>query len=498
MKLFDVTQTREIDKATITAQGISSYTLMERAGKEVFLWIKGEFADKETVFHVFCGPGNNGGDGLVVARLLHTDGYTVIVNTLGVAEQGSEDFKLALENAVNTGITLNEGKEISSFGKGRAVVIDALFGIGLNRELNEETKNIITKINDSSAFVLSIDMPSGMYMDKKTSVAVRADVVLTFQYPKLPFFLPSNYGFVEEVVTLPIGLDKEVLRLTESHYYYIDSDEASYRYRPVPTYAHKGTQGHALIIGGSYGKGGATMLACRAALQAGCGLVTGYVPKCCYHTMQASLPEAMVITDGENCINSISFGLQPQAIAVGMGLGQEQNTHDAFHEFLKINSTPLVIDADGLNILSQNKYWLDLLPEHTILTPHPKELERLIGSWQDDFEKLAMMKAFSTKHKAVLVAKDARTMTVYGEDAYINSTGNAALATGGSGDVLTGIITGLLAQGYNPVDAAVFGVYIHGLTADIAVSKTGKQSFIASTITEYLGSAFLKIEGHIV
>jgi hydroxyethylthiazole kinase-like uncharacterized protein yjeF len=496
MKIFDAQQTREADKTTITNQGITSLDLMERAAKEAFLWFKKTFPDKETVFHVFCGQGNNGGDGLVIARLLHLDGYTVFINIIASAGNPTDDFTASLQKLQDTGVEYNKEAEISSFGKGKAVVIDAIFGIGLTRGLDQECIDYINLINSSKAFVVSIDVPSGIFMDKPTSCAVMADVVITFQYPKLPFFLPSNYKYVDKAEVLNIGLDTAYLTAAPSQNFYIDIDEASLRYRPVDEYAHKGTQGHALIIGGSYGKIGAVVLSAKAALKAGCGLVTAFIPECGYTVMQTAFPEAMVLTGGSNHIEQISFSLEPKAIALGMGIGQHEETQQALYDFLLTNKVPLVIDADALNILAQHKDWLQLLPEHTILTPHPKELQRLIGQWQDDFEKLEMMKAFSSKHKIVLVAKDARTITVYMDGIYINSTGNSALATSGSGDVLAGIITGLLAQGYNPVDAAIFGVYLHGLTADIAVKETGKQAFTASTIPEYLGKAYLHIERH--
>lgn len=494
MKIFNTQQTREADKTTIIKQGITSFNLMERAATEVFFRLKKMFPDKETVFHVFCGQGNNGGDGLVVARLLHGDGHMVFVNIIRSAGSPSDDFNKALKKIEEAGIEYNKEAEISSFGKGKAVVIDAIFGIGLTRELNRECIDYIELINKSDACVVSIDMPSGMFMDKPTPLAVMADVVLTFQYPKLPFFLPSNYKYLNKTEVINIGLDDDFLITTVSSCYYIDADEATARYMPVGEYAHKGTQGHVLVIGGSYGKIGAVTLAAKAALKSGCGLVTAYVPACGYNVVQTAFPEAMVITEGDKYIKNISFGFKPQAIAIGMGIGQEEETKRAVYEFLRSNSAPLVIDADALNILSQHKDWLQMLPPQTILTPHPKELQRLIGRWDDDFEKLEMMKAFSTNHNVILVAKDARTLTVYGDAIYINATGNPALATGGSGDVLAGIITGLLAQGYNAPDAAIFGVYLHGLTADIAVHDMGKQAFTASAIVDYMGKAFLHIE----
>jgi hydroxyethylthiazole kinase-like uncharacterized protein yjeF len=266
-------------------------------------------------------------------------------------------------------------------------------------------------------------------------------------------------------------------------------------YKPVNPTTHKGIQGHAVIIGGSYGKIGAAVLASKSCLKTGCGLVTAFVPKCGYQILQISIPEVMVVTDeNENFITNISFSAEPQAIGVGPGIGQDKETQEAFFNFLKTTNKPLVLDADALNILSLNKSWLELLPENTILTPHPKELERLIGNWESDTEKFENSIAFSEKYKVIIVMKGAPTFIINQSKIYQNTTGNAALATAGSGDVLTGIITSLLAQNYLPDQAARLGVYIHGLTADIALAKTGYQSFIASNIIKNLGKAFLSLE----
>lgn len=275
---------------------------------------------------------------------------------------------------------------------------------------------------------------------------------------------------------------------------FITKSEILKRYKPIDSKAHKGTQGHALIIAGSYGKMGAAVLASMACLKSGCGLVTAFVPKCGYEILQISNPEVMTLTDvQEKFISIITFDIKPQSIAVGPGLGQETETQKAVLDFLKSNSVPLVIDADALNILSINKEWLALLQPKTILTPHPKELERLIGKWNSEEEKFSKTIAFSKQYNVVIVMKGAPTHIIEGNTIYQNTTGNAALATAGSGDVLTGIITGLLAQSYEPINAAILGVYLHGLTADIALPETGTQTFIASDIIKYLGKSFLSI-----
>jgi len=267
------------------------------------------------------------------------------------------------------------------------------------------------------------------------------------------------------------------------------------RYKPIDAHTHKGIQGHALLIGGSYGKIGAIVLSSKACLKTGCGLVTVFIPRCGYDIIQTANPEVMALTDiQEKYISKIEFDFMPNAIGIGSGMGQELETQNALHEFLTNDKTPLVIDADALNILSQNKEWISLLPDKTILTPHPKELERLIGKWNSNGEKLEKTIAFSKLYHLIIVMKGSPTFIIDGEMIYENTTGNAALATAGTGDVLTGMITSLLAQSYKPIDAAILGVYLHGLTADIALPETGYQSFIASDIIANIGKAYLSLE----
>lgn len=275
----------------------------------------------------------------------------------------------------------------------------------------------------------------------------------------------------------------------------VDKKEILKFYKEIAIDTHKGIQGHALIIGGSYGKIGAVCLSSKAALKTGCGLVTVYVPKCGYEIVQIAIPEVMVLTDEKKkYISNISFDFKPNAIGIGPGIGQRELTQKSFLKFLKTNKTPLVIDADALNILSQNKSWFLLFQSKTILTPHPKELERLIGEWISEEEKFEKSISFSLQYNVIIVMKGAPTHIIDGETIYKNTTGNPALATAGSGDVLTGIITSLLAQSYQPIEAAILGVYLHGLTANIALPKTGFQSFIASDIIDNIGKAFLSLE----
>lgn len=275
----------------------------------------------------------------------------------------------------------------------------------------------------------------------------------------------------------------------------IDKEIALRHFRPIEKFAHKGSQGHALILGGSYGKIGSVCLSAKACLKSGAGLVTAYIPKCGYTIVQTAVPEVMVITDDyQDFITSVDHDLNLQAIGLGMGMGTQPETHQALFLFLNMNTVPLVIDADALNILSLNREWLELLPKQTVLTPHKKELVRLIGEWQSEEEMIIKVQELSNAHDIIFVIKGAPTLIVYKDQVYQNTTGNQALATAGSGDVLTGIITGLLAQHHAPLDAALVGVYLHGLTANLAVEEIGFNSFIASDIIKGLGKAFLSLQ----
>ncbi|WP_243472192.1 NAD(P)H-hydrate dehydratase [Winogradskyella sp. MH6] len=502
MKLFSKEQIYEGDKLTTERQNISSTDLMERAGTQIFNWIHMRMQGAQVPIHVFCGIGNNGGDGLVLARHLITHGYNVVTYIVNCSDKRSKDFLINYDRIKN--VTKDWPKMLSCSGDfsevtidERDIIVDAVFGIGLNRQPNEWVQELFQKWRASKAFTLSIDIPSGLYTDRAIedeNAVVHANYTLSFQSPKLIFFLPETSKFTVQWEVLDIGIDRDYLMQTEAEAELISKHEVLPLYKPREKFSHKGDFGHALIVGGSYGKIGAVNLASRAALSSGAGLVTAFIPKCGYHSMQTSFPESMVITDkDEEYISDISFTIEPNSIGLGVGLGTEDKTVKAIEAFLETNKVPLVIDADGLNILSKKKTLLKLLPEQTVLTPHPKELERLVGEWSDDFDKLKKVKAFSKKYKTIVVIKGANTITVFGDKLYINTTGNPGMATAGTGDILTGIITGLIAQGYEPLAATIFGVYLHGKSADISLEDYGYQSLIASHIIETLGEAYIDL-----
>tara|TARA_R110000751_G_scaffold239939_3_gene340613 strand:+ start:1181 stop:2737 length:1557 start_codon:yes stop_codon:yes gene_type:complete len=500
MKIFSKEQIYEGDQLTSKKQNITSTELMERAGIQIFNWLHIRMQGAQVPIHVFCGIGNNGGDGLVVARHLITHGYNVKTYVVNCSDKRTKDFLINYDLIKQTTKKWPDmlacETDFPEIHKDD-IIVDAVFGIGLNRPINDWVKSLFVHFKKSGAFTLAIDVPSGVYTDKAVedeNGVVWANYTLSFQSPKLIFFLPETAKFSIEWEVLDIGIDRAFLITTETESELIGKNEVLPIYKPREKFAHKGDFGHSLIIGGSYGKMGSALLSSRAALSIGAGLVTSFIPKIGYQIMQTAFPEGMVITDdNETMISDIKFDIDPTVIGLGIGMGTSAETASALEKFLKTNKKPLVIDADGLNIMSKKKALLKLLPEMSVLTPHPKELERLIGKWKDDFEKLKKSKAFSKKYNVVLVIKGANTITVYNEKLYVNTTGNPGMATAGTGDVLTGVITGLISQGYDALGAAVFGVYLHGKAADLAIEDLGYQSLIASYIIEALGEAYIDL-----
>ncbi|WP_310991962.1 NAD(P)H-hydrate dehydratase [Aequorivita marina] len=501
MRIFSPEQLYQADKMSIKKQGITSEALMERAGTQVFNWLHQRLKHSQVPIRIFCGIGNNGGDGLVLARLLIQQAYNVTVYVVNFSDERSDNFldnyqKLKSITKIEDRILMKGEHDFPSIDKDD-IIVDAIFGIGLNRAPEGWTKKLIQFLNKSEAFKLAIDIPSGLFANapiKDEASVVKADHTLTFQVPKLAFMLPETANFVSKFEVLDIGLDPEFLNKAEPLAQLISKPEAQRFYIPRKKFDHKGTYGHALIVAGSYGKIGAAVLSTTAAFKIGAGMVTSFIPKCGYTILQTAIPEAMIITDKqEEVISAVTLNFKPAAIAVGMGIGKGKNTVKALENLFEISQTPFVIDADALNIISENKELLELLPKNAILTPHPGELERLIGKWKNDYDKLEKVKEFSKKYEVVVVIKGAYSITVFGDQLYINTTGNPGMATAGSGDVLSGILCGLLSQGYDPLLASVFGVYMHGRSGDIAAGQMGYEPVIASDIIDNLPKAYLDL-----
>ncbi|GLB52372.1 bifunctional NAD(P)H-hydrate repair enzyme [Neptunitalea chrysea] len=499
MKILNAKQLKEADDFTIKKQNITSVELMERAASQIFEWIHSRLQNAPVTIHIFCGVGNNGGDGLALARLLLKENYSVHVYIINFSTKRSTDFLVNYDRLKKMNVwpqVLNKEDELPAILK-EDIVIDAIFGQGLNRPPVNWVATIIKGINNSNAFVVAVDIPSGLYMEavpEDKNAVINTNYTLSLQLPKLPFFLPDTGVFTNDWEILDIGLDETFIQEISSDIYLIGKAEVINMYKPREKFSHKNTYGHVLVVGGSYGKIGAAMLSSEAALNSGAGLVTSYVPKCGYQIFQTALPEIMVLTCmHEEYISEIKYDIKPSVVALGMGLNIKPVTVKAFRSFLENIETPLVIDADGLNILAKEKDLIGKLAPKTILTPHPGELKRLIGEWKDDFEKIDKVKAFSKANDLIVVVKGAYTITVYHNEMYINTTGNPGMATAGSGDVLTGIIAGLVAQGYPPLNATIFGVYLHGKAGDLSVEKNSYQALTATEIIDYIGDAYLNL-----
>ena len=492
LKILTSAKTKDLDAYTIKHEPISSIALMERACQAFITWFT-QNVDAPKKIGVICGTGNNGGDGLAIARLLSELNYTVIVWIVRGEAPVSVDFKINLER-INEKVEVIDIKTTSDpklFSE-CDVLIDAIFGSGLSRPVTGIYEQVINCINISKAIKISVDVPSGLFTDHHTvGNSIKADHTISFQLPKLAFLMPENYKYVGDWKVVDIGLSNTFFKEAISPYFYITNNSVKEKLKKRTKFDHKGTFGHALLIAGSFGKMGACILSAKACLRAGVGLLTVHVPKSGYTIIQTSVPEAMASVDEhELFFSNVNEVNQYSSIGIGPGLGQSKETVDAFHKILK-HGRPLIIDADGLNIIALNSEFVELIPKGSILTPHPKEFERLVGKWQNDFERLDMQIRFSIKTKCVVILKGAHSSIATPDgEVYFNSTGNPGMATGGSGDVLTGILTGLLAQGYCAKDAAIVGVYVHGLAGDLAAVEKSQNSLIASDLIDFLPAAF--------
>jgi hydroxyethylthiazole kinase-like uncharacterized protein yjeF len=488
MKILTADQTRQADQATIQAEGIRSDELMERAATALSTWLMERVELEEPgEIHVFCGPGNNGGDGLVVARHLHEAGYAVRVWLLA-ASTYSPDFTTNRQRLpAELPCTELNPQKLPRLPP-HTIVLDALFGTGLHRPLEGDAENVVRHLNKAQARIIAIDVPSGLFADAPQptdSAVVQARHTISFELPKLAFLLPQNAPFVGQWHVLPIGLSSEFIHSIPVDNYYVEAVFLAGRLPQRSQFSHKGTFGHALLLAGSRGKIGAAVLASRACLHGGVGLLTVRVPA-----------EAMALTDPATDFVTELPDLKPYAaIGIGPGLGQESATREVLEQLLRTARVPLVIDADALNLLGANRELLDLLPPDTLLTPHPKEFERLTEPARDDYHRLELLRDFARQRRCYCVLKGAHTALAAPDGTlYFNSTGNPGMATGGSGDVLTGLLLALRAdQRLSPLDAALLGLYAHGRAGDLAAEETGQAGLIAGDIARFIGPALHKL-----
>ncbi len=500
MKLFRSDQIKQIDAYTIQMEPVDSIDLMERAAGQLLRWYIAHFDRARRVF-VFAGPGNNGGDGLALARLLETHRYECTLYYVNFTEKRSDDWnknmiRLKSESGVGVNNLITSG-QFPAVSKDD-IIIDAIFGSGLARPVEGLAGEIIKLINQAESTVISIDIPSGLFGEDNTSnsyeFVISANYTLSFQFPKIACMFAENADFFGEWYILQIGLSMNAIRNIDSHFTYSDKSVVAPLLKKRKKFDHKGIYGHGLLISGSLGKIGSAVLGSTAALRTGIGLLTCHVPGCGVVIVQSSINEAMVEIDKDEKYFTDSGDTDIyDAIGIGPGIGTQSETQNGLLRLLKSCNKPLVIDADGLNILSLNKGWYSHL-KGSILTPHPGEFERLAGKSDNSYIRLNKQIEFSGKHNCVVVLKGAHTSVTTPEGkVYFNSTGNPGMATAGSGDVLTGIILSLLSQGYNAENAAVLGVYLHGLAGDLAAEKTSYESIIASDIINFIGAAFNKI-----
>jgi len=498
-KILTSVNMRGWDAYTIANEPIASIELMERAAGKCFDWLVENFNHTHH-FLICCGTGNNGGDGLVIARLLDHAGYDVHVyfpmfdlNILSADARGNFE-------RLNPLLIINENLFFENLKNKNTVVVDALFGTGLNKEVTDAYAKCIEQINQSTATIVSIDIPSGLFCDSATpndSSKIKADYTLTFQSLKPSFVLPQTAAYCGKVIVLDILLLPQYYHNVETIYFTLEENDIVGFLKPRSPFSHKGTYGHALLIGGSYGKAGAIILAATACMRSGVGLTSIITDPECIIPIQSSISEAMCIINGYEKIVVDGTVDSYDVIGIGPGLNICDSTIKIVEHIFKNYSKQIVVDADGINLISANKFLLECIPPNVISTPHPKELQRLIGTWNDDFEKLEMTISFCKKYNCFCVIKGNHSCIVNPEGQIVfNTTGNAGMATGGSGDVLTGIISAFAAQGYEAYQSLMLGVFMHGLAGDFAAAKYSQWSMIASDIISCLPMAFEKISAH--
>ncbi len=516
MKILLSHQIREADAYTIANEPILDINLMERASRAITDCILRKYQNTNSNFVVIIGQGNNGGDGLAVARMLADAGFHIDVYL--AAKHLSVSAKTNLNRLDNCDtVTIKTICDKISFPelKSSDIVIDALFGSGINGEVSGLYLDLIQYINVYSHTTIAIDIPSGLFPENNSTLyssletdfqtgtkyfrnAIRADFTITLEMPFLSFLFPETEANVGHFEVVQIGLHSTFIENANSELYLINKEDVMQNIAKRNKFSHKGTFGHGLLIAGSYGKMGAAVLASKACLRTGIGLLTTHIPKAGYEIIQSTVIEAMASVDGNDKIISEIPNLTTfDAVGIGSGIGKSDVTKKALIELLEKTVQPIVFDADALNLLSEMPEKYDKLPDKSILTPHPKEFERLNGSTSNHYERFLAQKEFARKYNSIVIIKGAHTAVALPNGyVFFNTTGNPGIATAGSGDVLTGIILSFLAQGYSSEMAAIIGVYVHGLAADIALEKSSVEALIASDVIDNLGVAFRTLKTH--
>ncbi len=497
MKILHAKQIRELDRYTIENEPVASIDLMERAAKRCYEWIRRHMKRKRHV-KIFCGMGNNGGDGLVIARLLAGSGSKVTVCKINHSTRASDDFLInekRLAGLQNLHYQIIEEENDLPAIDDEDLVIDALLGSGLTRPLEGLLAKVVKHINAARAIVVSIDFPSGLFCEDNRQNdekhIIRAHYTLTFQLPKLAFMFASNEQYLGSWYLLDIGLHPDAILAAETRNFYLKASDIRSLYRGRKKFAHKGHFGHAYLMAGSYGKTGAAVLAARAAMRTGLGLLTVQLPSSGYSTIQTAVPEAMCVPDQQAHFVSEVADLEGyNVVGTGPGIGTHEQTARALKLLIQNTSVPMVLDADALNILSENLTWCGFLPKGSVFTPHPGEFDRLAGNSGNEHDRLEKAVELAHRFQVHIVLKGAHTVVVSPDGrCFFNSTGNPGMATGGTGDALTGMIMGWLAQNYSTLHSCLLAVYLHGRAGDLAANQKGHEGLIAGDIIEQIPKA---------
>ena len=516
MRLVTASQMREMDNMTINEAGIPGVVLMENAARSATKVFLDHFnpPDNSSIV-IFCGKGNNGGDGYVMARYLHETGMNIAVGIIGEKTAISGDALVNLNIIEKLCLEISEivNDEALAAFQGRIIkssyLIDGILGTGLNSPVRGIFKKVIENVNLSGKPVMSIDIPSGLNADtgQKMGTAVRADLTVTFGFPKPGQLVYPGAELVGRLVNIDIGIPAMISDRFESSYRLIEPEDFISDICRNKKNTHKGSRGHLLVLAGSTGKTGAAALTAMGALRAGAGLVTVGVPESLNPILECKLTEAMTTPLSENADGTLSLKAEKDiyrllsgktALAIGPGLSTNKETVELVCRIIKECDLPMVIDADAINAISLTSGSLEFLDEKKILTPHPGEMGRLIGleTREIQADRLRVAHEFVKKWRCNLVLKGARTIVADSKGIlHINPTGNPSLATGGTGDVLTGIISGLLARGLSEVKAATAGVYLHGLAADYFAEQNGESGLMATDLLDtipYLMDSLIK------
>ena len=494
MKIFTSKQILELERKTLIEDKISSLEFMERAAEELAQAITADYRDSENIY-IFCGKGNNGGDGFAAARLLHYELFNVkvFIDFKNNTYSGSSEINFNKIKEIS-GIEILDYLEVENLQINQSdVIVDALFGIGLNRKIEGNAKEIIEILNKKKGLKVALDIPSGLLSDEITPdnfTVFIADKTYSFQFWKKAFFYPETGKYCGKVEILDIKISERLIDKESTSNFITDDSLIKSIYKKRDDFTNKGTFGSSVIVAGSYGKIGAAVIAAKASLVSGSGLTFVIAPECGYSVLQSAAPEAMFIKGGDLSIEIIEVP-ENAVCGIGPGLGTGKETEKSFLNFLKSWKNPLVIDADALNILSKNKLALKSIPEHSIITPHPKEFERLFGESKNSFERTEIALKMAQKLKIFIVLKGHHTQIITPEhQVYYNITGNSGMAKGGSGDALTGIITALLSQNYSPLEAAIFAVWLHGKAGDFAAEQKSKEAMLPADLIENIGKVF--------